>query len=122
MCFGGGNSWIIILVIILLFGSCGTGWNWNGNGCGCNNCGCGNSRSNDCGCNDCGCKKRKKNKRGYKNNTGAPPPEWGGAGPACIHAAEVKARGAEKRAPPATGDALLIKQIYLSRFSLRMLS
>lgn len=42
-CFGSGNSWIVILVIILLFSSCGTGWNGNGcnNGCGCNNnCGC----------------------------------------------------------------------------------
>lgn len=40
-CFG-GNNWIIILIILLLF--CG-----NGNGCG-NNCGC-----NNCGCNDNNC-------------------------------------------------------------------
>ena len=122
MCFGGGNSWIIILVIILLFGSCGTGWNWNGNGCGCNNCGCGNSRSNDCGGKDCRCKPMGVSKSQPGGYTLGPPPGCRGRGPACIHAAEVKARGAEKRAPPATGDALLIKQIYLSRFSLRMLS
>ena len=53
-CFGSGNSWIIILVIILLFSGCGN-WGTYGSGCGCNNCGCNNCGCNNCGCNDCGC-------------------------------------------------------------------
>ena len=100
MCFGGGNSWIIILVIILLFGGCGTGWNWNGNGCGCNNCGCGNSRSNDCGCNDCGRKPIAKSKRRSYGYTMAPAPGIPGAGPTCIHAGEgVRLVGQKKSTP-----------------------
>lgn len=44
-CFGNGYWWIIILILIILFGfnGCNTCGN---NGCG-NGCGCGN---NDCGC------------------------------------------------------------------------
>ncbi|MBO5290408.1 MAG: hypothetical protein J6K49_06825 [Clostridia bacterium] len=41
--FNNGNncSWIIILIIILLFCNQGTGYNGCGNDCGCNNnCGC----------------------------------------------------------------------------------
>ena len=42
-CFGGcgNNSWIIILILLLLF--CGNGC---GGGCGNNNCGC----NDNCGC------------------------------------------------------------------------
>lgn len=40
-CFGSGNSWIIILVIILLFSGCGNWGTYNNGGCGCNDCGCG---------------------------------------------------------------------------------
>lgn len=46
-CFGSCNSWIIILILILLFGS--GNWSTWGNNCGCNN-GCGCARNNDCGC------------------------------------------------------------------------
>ena len=46
----GGNTWWIIILILILFGGCGC----ENNACGCNNgcnhgCGCGNSVSN-CGC------------------------------------------------------------------------
>lgn len=41
--FGGNCCWIIILILILFCGGCGT----MGNGCGCNNCNCG---GNNCGC------------------------------------------------------------------------
>lgn len=45
-CFGGGNIWWII-ILILLFCNCGCGgMNWGGgNNCCDNNCGC------NCGCN-----------------------------------------------------------------------
>ena len=46
-CFGGcgNNSWIIILILLLLFG-CGGCGNGCGNCCGSSNCGC----SDNCGC------------------------------------------------------------------------
>lgn len=45
--FGGGCSWIIILIILFL--CCGNGWSSFNNGCG---CGC----NDGCGCNNgCGC-------------------------------------------------------------------
>lgn len=52
-CFGGCNSWIIILILICLFCDGGTGFANNG-GCG-NNCGCGcatpfSGRGCGCGC------------------------------------------------------------------------
>lgn len=41
-CNSYNNSWLWILIILILLFSCG-GNSWN-NGCGCeNNCGCGNS-------------------------------------------------------------------------------
>ncbi len=44
-CFGGCNSWIIILILIVLF--CNDGF-------GCNNCGCNDAQFNRRGC-GCGC-------------------------------------------------------------------
>lgn len=49
-CFGNGYWWIIILILIILFGFNGCG------NCGCSN-GCSNGCNSGCGCNnnDCGC-------------------------------------------------------------------
>ena len=48
-CFGGCNSWIIILILICLF--CDNGVGFANNGCCGNNCGC----ATPCGGGGCGC-------------------------------------------------------------------
>ena len=50
-CFGGCNSWIIILILICLF--CDNGVGFANNGCCVNNCGCATpfgGRGCGCGC------------------------------------------------------------------------